>query len=148
MKIAVRRGTWTCLLGAAAALLLFAHRAVAATPSCDARALARHEALRAEQLDNWEPVNDRTLLVWASGSLRAELVKLDRPLEGLADAPILLLIDSDHDRVISACGDDAVAIGDAQSQQARIVSMELLSQKRTAQLDRGASATLAVLHRA
>ena len=132
------------LLGAAALLLLVSGVSAATSDKCDANALARHEAIRAKDLENWEPVDDRTLLIWPSGSARAELVGLDRPIVGLAHAAIVVLIDSDRDEVISACGEDAIAIGEGEAQQARIVSMQLLSGKRTAELDRGAHATLPV----
>ena len=146
--IAAHRAVSNHLLGAAAALLPVFHYAAAAAPSCDARDLARHEAIRVEELDNWEPIDEQTLLIWVAGSLRAQLVRLDRPIRGLADAPIVVLIDSDRDRIISPCGGDAIAIGDGAGKQARITSIELLSEKRTAELDRDAASMLPVLHHA
>lgn len=118
--------------------------AAAAVSNCEARAARTHQTLVADSLDNWEPVNDRTVLIWLRHSTRAHLVKLDRPLDGLPEAAVVVLVDGDHDLSISACGKDGLAIGDGPGigQIARIVSIRLLSEKRTAELDRGAHASL------
>ncbi len=131
-----------------AALFIVAHGASAASPSCEARALSRHEALKAQDLGNWESVDDHTLLIWAKGAIRAHLVRLATPLAGLSEAPIIMLLDGDGDQVISPCGRDAVTVPGARVETARIKSMELLSAKRTAEIDRPDATIAEALHRA
>lgn len=132
---------WLIALIALVALLA-ASRGVAAAPSaCEARALHGHEALHAGSLANWEPVNDRAVLIWTRHTSRAHLVKLAMPLQGLTSAEIITLVDGDDDQAISPCGHDGLRLGDAAEvtrSAVRIVSIELLSAKRTAELDRGA----------
>lgn len=113
--------------------------AAAVTSACETRALRSQEVLAGASLENWEPVNDRTVLIWTGHDPRAHLVRLDRPLYGLAAAPIIDLVDGDHDRSISPCGHDGIRIGEGQGDGtvARIVSIELLSYRRTLQLDPG-----------
>lgn len=130
------------LLVALIALLLGCVAAAAATSECEIRAARSQEALAGASLENWEPVNDRTVLIWAGRDARAHLVRLDRPLYGLMAAPVIDLIDGDHDRTISPCGQDGIMIGNAQGDGsfARIVRIELLSYRRTIELDRAAQA--------
>lgn len=120
-----------------AALLAVAPHVLAATPSCEAQAISSHDVLRAETLANWEPVDDRTVLIWMEHSARARLVRLSRPLEGLASAPIIMLVDGDGDRTISACGHDALTLSYDEREKVRIVSIERLSERLTAALDAG-----------
>lgn len=124
------------------ALLVLAaapYAASAASPSCERHAAREHKALRVERLANWEPIDDRTVLIWTGTSTRAFRVRLARPLAHLTDAPIIALLDGDGDRTISACGDDAVTVEDGEDTEvAPIVAIERLSEKRTAQLDPGA----------
>ena len=118
--------------------------AAAATSDCETRATRSEEVLVGASLQNWEPVNDRTVLIWAGHETRAHLVRLDRPLSGLTAAPIIDLVDGDHDRSISPCGHDGIKIGDGQGDGtvARIVSIEYLSYRRTAELDPDTQAAL------
>lgn len=134
------------LLGILVSLLGGAQRAAAAAAgasACEARALAAHEVVRGGSLENWEPLSDRAVLIWAKHSARAYLVSLDKNLEGLAAAPVIDLVDGDHDDSLSPCGHDGVAIGDGAGNGtiAHIVSIELLSLRRTAELDPGAQRT-------
>ena len=133
----------------AAVLALFAAMRAGATTACEAHAARTHQVLLADSLDNWEPVSDRTVLIWTRHSTRANLVRLDKPLAGLADASFIYLVDGDHDTRISPCGRDGVAIGDGTGvgQIARIVSIEPLSDKRTTELDPGARTRLAASFR-
>lgn len=139
------------LLRVAAALLLgilvsllggvqCAAAAAAGVSTCEARALAAHELVPGGTLDNWEPLSDRAVLIWAKHSARAYLVSLDRKLAGLAAASVIDLVDGDHDHSLSPCGHDGVAIGDGAGDGtiAHIVSIERLSLRRTAELDPGA----------
>ncbi|MGH8297577.1 MAG: DUF6491 family protein [Steroidobacteraceae bacterium] len=120
-----------------AALLLVSTRALAAASQCEAHAARDHDILLGWRLANWEPLDDRTVLIWTKHSSRASLVKLARPLDGLRSADIISLIDRDGDGTISACGRDAVTIGYDESRAVRIVSIRLLSEKRTVALDEG-----------
>lgn len=122
------------------ALLAAGHDAAATTLSCEARALRAHRVLLANSMENWEPLDNRTVLIWTRRSRRAHLLRVDRALAGLTDAAVLYLVDPDHDGHITPCGRDGIAISDRAevTQVARIVSIELLSAKRTAELDRGA----------
>lgn len=107
--------------------------AFAAAQGCEATAARPQDSIRAEELANWEPIDERALLIWTSHDSRAHLVELDRPLPGLLDAPTVFLVTPGHDRTVSACGDDEVLVpGGA---VARIISIRYLSEKRTAELD-------------
>lgn len=131
------------LLVALAALLAWSCGvAAAATSACEIRAVRSREALAGARLENWEPVDDRTVLIWTGGERRAHLIRLERPLPGLGAAPIIDLVDGDRDRSITPCGHDGIRIGDGQGDGtvARIVSIEYLSYSRTTELDPGARA--------
>lgn len=115
----------------------------ATVPGCETRAARVHQVLRASSMSNWEPLDNRTVLIWTKDSARAHLVRLDRALAGLTDAPMIYLVDADRDGRISACGRDGIVIRDGRdvTQVARIVSIELLSVRQTADLDPGGRAT-------
>jgi hypothetical protein len=115
-------------------LFLCASPYALAHPRCEARAARAHLSLRVRQLESWEPVDGRTLLVWAPDATRAHLLHLDRWVEELAQTPILTLVDGDHDGAITACGHDGILITGS---RAMIRSIEYLSEKRTAELDHG-----------
>lgn len=85
---------------------------------------------------NWEPVDDRTLLIWDTYSIRAHLIRLRTRVPELADARILTLVDGDRDGLITACGHDAILLTDGPRRIAAIRSIRYLSAKRTAELDR------------
>jgi len=112
--------------------------------SCEARAIRHEEVMIAAQMVNWEPVDDRSVLIWMGRSMQAHLVRLAKPLPGMREAPIITLLDGDGDGTISPCGQDIVVLGEEDGRasdsapRATIVSVQLLSAKRTAQLDRGA----------
>lgn len=107
--------------------------ALAATSGCRAQAIHAQESIPAERLANWEPVDDRTLLVWTMRDSRAHLVRLDRAIPGLGRASTIFLAAPDGERNICACGHDAVIVPGRGT--ARIASIQYLSQKRTAELD-------------
>jgi hypothetical protein len=108
--------------------------ALARTHACEMRAARTHLSIRVRDLQSWEPVDERTLLVWASDATRAHLLHLSRPVEALISTPILTLVDGDRDGHICACGHDGVQVGNGV--RARIRSIEYLSEKRTVELDR------------
>jgi len=121
------------------------HPAAAGSLACEARAAAAHQVLAARNLDNWEPLSDRAVLIWMKHSERAYLVTVDRALHGLTAAPVIDLVSGDHGRNLSACGRDGITIGAGAGERAvaRIVSIERLSARRTAELDPGARPALA-----
>ena len=124
-------------------LALLAAAPGASAAGCAARAARAHQVLLASRMDNWEPLDDRTVLIWTRDSVRAHLVRLDRPLAGLTDAAVIYLVDADRNGRINACGRDGIVIGDGGelTQAARIVAIELLSASLTAKLDPGAHVT-------
>src|SRR5690348_27136 len=87
----------------------------AATPATldgEARAARAHQVVLADSMENWEPLDDRSVLIWTEHSPRARLVRLDRAVAGLADAAVIYLVDADSDGYISPCGRDGIVIGD------------------------------------
>jgi len=129
-------------LSAVLAFCAVPYRAMAAGTACEREALRAHQVLPAEDLANWVPVNDRAVLIWTQTSRRAYLVGLSRPLFGLTGAPIITLVATGHSGTISACGRDAVTLGDRGAQRVRIAAIRLLSEKMTRQLERAARASL------
>lgn len=126
-------------LGMLGVLLATMRLAAAANSVCEQHAVRERQVLFGGTVDNWEPVNDRTLLIWTGHSQRAHLVKLESPLHGLMAAPIIVLVDGDHDGKISPCGHDGIVLGDGANggHIADIASIKLLSERRTLQLDPG-----------
>jgi hypothetical protein len=128
------------LLASLISLLGVMPAAAAGAWTCEARAAAAHQVVPAGSLDNWEPLSDRALLIWTKHSARAYLVRLDRELPGLTAAPVIDLVAGDHHPSLSPCGHDGITIGEGAGDGtiARVVSIELLSIRRTAELDPGA----------
>ena len=118
--------------------LLIAPSACASTSACKARAVQLHESIHVKTLESWEPLDERTLLIWTTHDTRAHLVRLEHPIPGLASALTIFLVAGEHERVVCACGRDAVMVQG--SGLARIVSIRYLSRRQTAQLDAGATA--------
>jgi hypothetical protein len=127
------RGTLGPALAAFLGLLLACPHGYAASAGCEIRALRAQQAIPAARLANWQPVDDRTLLVWTLHDSRAHLVTLDHAIPGLRDAPTVYLITRDHDPNVNACGRDGVIVPGAGT--ARIISIRYLSHKRTLELD-------------
>ena len=127
----------TLLLGILGVFFATTCPAAAASSSCEQHALREQQVLYGGTLDNWEPVNDHMVLIWANHSPRAHLVKLKNPLQGLMTAPTIVLVDGDHDGRISPCGSDGIILGDGTEggHIANIVSIKLLSERRAVQLD-------------
>jgi hypothetical protein len=123
------------------ALLIVAPVVRASSSECEARAVHLHQSIRVETLDSWEPLDERTLLIWTSDDTRAHLVRLEHAIPGLAGAPTIFLVAGEHEHAVCACGRDAVMVQG--SGLARIVSIRYLSKKQTAQLDPGASTAIA-----
>ena len=109
----------------------------AATPDCEVRALRAQESIPAEQLADWEPVDDHSLLVWTLHDSRAHLVELSHPVRGLVEALTVYIVTRGHDPNVCACGHDEVVVPGGET--ARIISIRYLSEKRTAELDAGAA---------
>lgn len=137
-----RRVSTRCasLMAALVALVASSYALAASSGSaCKSRAIRDGQVLAGASLENWEPVNDRTVLIWTGHDKRAHLVRLDRPLAGLAAAATIDLVDGDYDRSISPCGHDGVTIDEGgDGTIARIVAIEFLSYRRTLELDSAA----------
>ena len=126
----VRRRLSACVV--TGFMLLGARAPAAHAQSCEADALRRDAALRVEDLGDWEPVDERTVLVWPPGGTRAYLLRLAAPVPQLTEIEMIALEDGDRDGLITACGHDAVMLDDA---VAKIATIEHLSEQRTAELD-------------
>ncbi|HEY7889235.1 MAG TPA: DUF6491 family protein [Steroidobacteraceae bacterium] len=122
--------------------LVIAPFASASTSACKARAVHLHESIHVEALGSWEPLDERTLLIWTSHETRAHLVRLEHPIPGLASALTIFLVAGEHERTVCACGRDAIMVQG--SGLARIASIRYLSRKQTAQLDPGADTAIAI----
>jgi hypothetical protein len=86
-----------------------------------------------EQLAQWESLDESTVLLWAPNTSRAYLIGLGRPIAELLLVDDIDIADGDSDRLICPCGRDGlVEIGSGHS--ARIVTIEYLSEQRTAEL--------------
>jgi hypothetical protein len=118
-------------------LLLAFPASYPATTGCPARSVRAQDSIPAAKLANWEPVDDQALLVWTLRDSRAHLVLLDHPIPGLLDAATIFLVTRGTDPKICACGPDELLVPGAGA--ARIISVQYLSEKRTAELDPGAS---------
>lgn len=116
--------------------LIASPAALARGHHCERRAMRAHLFIRVRDLDSWEPLSERTLLVWGVQATRAHLIHLRSGVPELADARILTLVDGDHDGLITACGHDAILVTNDGGGYSAIRSMEYLSAKRTAELDR------------
>lgn len=118
-------------------LLLAFPASYAATAGCHARAVRAQDSIPAASLANWEPVDEQALLVWTLHDSRAHLVRLDHPIPGLLDAATIFLVTHSADPNIYACGPDELLVPGVGA--ARIISVQYLSEKRTAELAPGAS---------
>ena len=118
-------------------LLLAFPASHAATAGCHGRTVGAQDSIPAASLANWEPVDEQALLVWTLHDSRAHLVRLDHPIAGLLDAATIFLVTPSTYPKICACGPEELMVPGVGA--ARIISVEYLSEKRTAELDRGAS---------
>jgi hypothetical protein len=101
-----------------------ARRETAATDSC----------IRAEALAEWEPLDDQSLLVFEPRGRRAHLIRLAAPVEGLMLAHDIMAVDGDLDGLICPQGVDGIYVEECGCASSDIVSIEYLSEKRTAEL--------------
>jgi hypothetical protein len=118
-------------------LLLTFPASYPAIAGCPARSVRAQDSIPAARLANWEPVDEQALLVWTLRDSRAHLVRLDHPIPGLIDAATIFLVTRGSDPNICACGRDKLMVPGVGA--ARIISVQYLSEKRTKELDRGAS---------
>jgi hypothetical protein len=118
-------------------LAIPASYAATATAGCRAHTVGAQDSIPAARLANWEPVDEQALLIWTRHDSRAHLVRLDRPIPGLLDAAIILLVTPSSYPNIGACGSEELMVPGVGA--ARIISVQYLSEKCTAELDPGAS---------
>jgi len=129
------RALWlVALLGL---LLAIPASSYAATAGYHPHTVGARDSIPAARLAYWEPVDQQALLVWTRHDSRAHLVRLDHPIPGLLDAATIFLVTRSTDPKICACGPDELLVPGAGA--ARIISVQYLSEKRTAELDPGAS---------
>lgn len=125
----------TPLIGALA-LAAASYSTSALANGCERLAAQAHQLIPADKLANWRPVNDGAVLIWTDSSTQAYLVRLVHPLDGLTGAAIITLVDRDHNGLISACGRDALTLGDGHGgARVRIASVHLLSEEQTIELE-------------
>jgi hypothetical protein len=118
-------------------LLLAIPAGYAANAGCHAHPVGAQDSIPAARLASWEPVDEQALLVWTVHDSRAHLVRLDHPIAGLLDAATIFLVTRSTDPNIFACGPDELLVPGVGA--ARIISVQYLSEKRTEELDPGAS---------
>jgi len=111
--------------------------AATAAAGCHAHAAGAQDSIPAARLANWEPIDEQALLVWTLHDSRAHLVRLAHPIPGLLDAAIIFLVTPSTYPNICACGAEKLMVPGAGA--ARIISVQYLSEKRTAELDPGDS---------
>lgn len=87
----------------------------------------------AESFEEWEPIDDRSLLLWASGAERPHLVTLETPKANLLLTSDFEIVDIDLDGLVCAHL-DSIQSTDHPEERARIASIEPLSAKRIAEL--------------
>ena len=124
-------GLLTALLGLL--VLCSTPLAIGREQSCEQRAMRKGSAIPVADLGQWEPLDERTLLVWAPNSARARLIRLSRPVQALPSTDIVSIIDGDQDDLISPCGHDTVMVN---GDMAEIISIRSLSEQETAELDK------------
>lgn len=90
--------------------------------------------IRVKDLAEWEPLNDRSILLSGPGNPRGHLITLATPIEDLHLASDLDFIDGDLDGFICAGGVDQVFAAECSCASASIASIEYLSERRTAEL--------------
>ena len=69
-----------------------AFAAASAVQRCELEASRQDRVLAANQLANWEPLDERAEMIWTGDSRRAYLVRLAHLLPGLTPAPTLKAI--------------------------------------------------------
>jgi hypothetical protein len=90
--------------------------------------------VRVEELAEWEPLDERSLLLSAPETPRAHLITLATPIEDLRSAGDIEVIDGDLDGFICPNGVDAIIVEDCSCASTSIASIEYLSEKQTAEL--------------
>lgn len=107
---------------------------VAYAGGCEQHAKDTGHYIPVEELGDWEPIDDRTLLIWIPDTPRAHLVHLSRPLPTLRDAEGLTVVEHGEDRIILPCGRDAVEIDDDPTTSTSIADIEPLSEAGAVEL--------------
>jgi hypothetical protein len=90
--------------------------------------------IRVEDLAEWEPLDNRSILLSVPGQPRGHLITLVAPIEDLRIANDLEVIDGDLNGFICADGVDQVFAAECSCSSASIASIKFLSEKRTAEL--------------
>jgi hypothetical protein len=95
-----------------------------------------------EDLSEWQPLDDRSILLSAPGNPRSHLITLAAPINDLLLAGDIEIVDGDLNGMICADGVDAIFVEECACSSAKISSIDHLSEKRTAELLAGPAVTL------
>ena len=132
------RAFWPAAARACAAVLAIALCACTPSPRkaqvATIPAASRSACIRVEALSEWEPLDDRSLLLSAPGSSRSHLITLATPINELTQASEIDVIDGDLDGFICPNSVDGILVEECLCASASIASIEYLSEKRTAEL--------------
>jgi len=87
-----------------------------------------------QDLAEWQPLDERSLLLFVPGSRRSRLIVLATPIDGLPLAGDIEMIDGDLDGFICPSGVDGIYVRDCACASTSIVSIEYLTETKTAEL--------------
>jgi hypothetical protein len=87
-----------------------------------------------QDLAEWEPLDERSILLFVPDSRRSRLLVLAMPVEGLSLAGDIEIIDGDLDGFICPGAVDVIYVPDCGCASASIASIEPLTETQTAEL--------------
>jgi hypothetical protein len=87
-----------------------------------------------QDLAEWEPLGERSILLFVPGSGRSRVLVLAMPIEGLPLAGDIEMVDGDLDGFICPGGIDGIYVRDCGCASRNIVSIENLTEQQTAEL--------------
>jgi hypothetical protein len=93
------------------------------------RAASGNDCVFFRTIDNWQVLDDSSLVIWTTGNRRAYLVRLFRPSPDLRFAIDLRFQDGNGDGQLCPFGGDSVITGGTTADRYRISSMKRLSEK-------------------
>jgi hypothetical protein len=81
-----------------------------------------------QDLSEWEPLDEFSIVLFSPDSSRAYLLRLTWPIEGLGEADDVDVVDADHDDQICPAGPDGVVLAGCDCGPAQIASIRRLDQ--------------------
>jgi hypothetical protein len=134
------------MMHAGVSAAVFALSACSSSPHSAAVATHHPDSLgrciRVEDLSEWQPLDDRSILLSAPGNPRSHLLTLAAPIDDLVLAGDIEIVDGDLNGLICADGVDEIFVEECSCSSAKISSIDYLSEKRTAELLAGSAVTL------